>query len=93
MTVSILFHHLSTISNLVLGIANILSAVLATFEHKTAPELALVIITVSSTIYLFTRRSTKTKILVFLATVCLIFSFQRKLANPIQLIDSSHEIR
>ena len=58
-----------------------------------APEFALVVITVFSPIYLLTRRSTKTKILVFLATVCLVFLFQRKLANPTLLINSSQEIR
>ncbi|KAK4447439.1 hypothetical protein QBC34DRAFT_410022 [Podospora aff. communis PSN243] len=59
------------------GIANILSTVPAILHHTvSAPGFALVAITVFSTIYLSTRRSTKTTILVFLTTVGLVFLFQ-----------------
>ncbi|KAK4451265.1 hypothetical protein QBC34DRAFT_401599 [Podospora aff. communis PSN243] len=74
------------------GIANILSTVPAILHHTvSAPGFALVAITVFSTIYLLTRRSTKTTILVFLITVGLVFLFQllEKLPFLTAILDSS----
>ena len=45
-------------------------------------QIALVIITISTMVYLFIEKSVMAKMVVFFTTVLLVASFQRKLANP-----------
>ena len=79
MTVYILFRHLFTIPNRILGIANIFETVLSRMDSE---QIALVIITISTMVYLFIEKSVMAKMVVFFTTVLLVASFQRKLANP-----------